>query len=89
MGLISGLLTLPLAPVRGAAGWLEQDSLSRRPIVNCLTRTGSAESSLNWTCKRTKRACLTRSAHTLEDDLLARLDVARRRRAELMAEEEF
>lgn len=79
MGLITGLLTLPLAPVRGTV-WLaeqlasaaeaelyDEDRIRRELIeLDMLEADGLIEPD-----ERTMR----------EDDLLARLSIARRRRA--------
>jgi len=86
MGLISGLLTLPLAPVRGAA-WVAQqvaEEADRELFDEDRIRRELAELDL----QADEEGLSDEERAHLEDDLLARLDVARRRRAE-MAEEEF
>ena len=84
MGLITGLLTLPLAPVRATA-WLAQqvaeeadremfdEDRIRRELMELDLRAEEEELSSD---ERTR----------LEDDLLARLEVARRRRMETFEE---
>lgn len=86
MGLISGLLTLPLAPVRGAA-WVAQqvaEEADRELFDEDRIRRELVELDL----QADEEGLSDEERAHLEDDLLARLDVARRRRAD-MAEEEF
>ena len=84
MGLITGLLTLPLAPVRATA-WLAQqvaeeadremfdEDRIRRELMELELRADEEELSSDERAR-------------LEDDLLARLEVARRRRMETFEE---
>ena len=84
MGLITGLLTLPLAPVRATA-WLAQqvaeeadremfdEDRIRRELMELDLRSDEEELSSDERAR-------------LEDDLLARLEVARRRRMEMFEE---
>ena len=84
MGLITGLLTLPLAPVRATA-WLAQqvaeeadremfdEDRIRRELMELDLRSDEEELSSDERAR-------------LEDDLLARLEVARRRRMDMFEE---
>jgi hypothetical protein len=80
MGLITGLLTLPLAPVR-ATGWLAQqiaEEADRELYDEDRIRRELVELEL-----RAEEDGLSAEERAyLEDDLLARLDVALQRRAQ-------
>ena len=85
MGLITGLLTLPLAPVRGTA-WLAQqiaEEADRELFDEDRIRRELAELDL----RADEEDLSGEERARLEDDLLARIDVARRRRAETLEKE--
>jgi hypothetical protein len=84
VGLITGLLTLPLAPVRTAA-WLAQqiaEEADREMFDEDRIRRELVELDL----RAEEEGLSDEERARLEDDLLARLDVARRRRAEALEE---
>jgi hypothetical protein len=84
VGLISGLLTLPLAPVRGTA-WLAQqiaEEADRELFDEDRIRRELVELDL----RADEEGLSAEELAHLEDDLLARLDVARHRRAEALEE---
>ena len=84
MGLITGLLTLPLAPVRGTA-WLAQqiaEEADRELFDEDRIRRELVELDL----RADEEGLSDEERAHLEDDLLARLDVARRRRAQTFEE---
>jgi Gas vesicle protein G len=80
MGLITGLLTLPLAPVR-ATGWLAKqiaEEVDREMYDEDRIRRELVELEL----RADEDGLSPEERAHLEDDLLARLDVARQRRAQ-------
>jgi Gas vesicle protein G len=85
VGLITGLLTLPLAPVRGTA-WLAQqiaEEADRELFDEDRIRRELVELDL----RADEEGLSDQERAHLEDDLLARLDVARRRRAQTFEED--
>ena len=79
MGLISGLLTLPLAPVR-ATGWLAQQ-LAEEADRELFDEDRIRRELMELDLRADEEGLADEERARIEDDLLARLDVARRRRA--------
>jgi hypothetical protein len=84
MGLINGLLTLPLAPVR-AAGWLAQQ-IAEEADRELYDEDRIRRELIELQLQAEDDGLFDEERAHLEDDLLARLDVARRRRAEQLEE---
>ncbi|HEV7177144.1 MAG TPA: gas vesicle protein GvpG [Solirubrobacteraceae bacterium] len=80
MGLITGLLTLPLAPVRGTA-WLAQQ-IAEEADRELFDEDRIRRELMELDLRADEEGLSDEERAHLEDDLLARLDVARRRRAE-------
>jgi Gas vesicle protein G len=79
VGLISGLLTLPLAPVR-ATGWLAQQ-LAEEADRELFDEDRIRRELMELDLRADEEGLADEERARIEDDLLARLDVARRRRA--------
>lgn len=80
MGLITGLLTLPLAPVRGTA-WLAQQ-IAEEADRELFDEDRIRRELMELDLRADEEGLSDEERAHMEDDLLARLDVARRRRAE-------
>ena len=80
MGLITGLLTLPLVPVRGTA-WLAQQ-IAEEADRELFDEDRIRRELMELDLRADEEGLSDEERAHLEDDLLARLDVARRRRAE-------
>jgi hypothetical protein len=78
--LITGLLTLPLAPVRGTA-WLAQQ-IAEEADRELFDEDRIRRELMELDLRADEEGLSDEERAHLEDDLLARLDVARRRRAE-------
>ena len=84
MGLITGLLTLPLAPVRGTA-WLAQQ-IAEEADRELFDEDRIRRELVELDMRADEEGLSDEERAHLEDDLLARLDVARRRRAQTFEE---
>ena len=84
MGLISGLLTLPLAPVR-ATGWLA-GQLAEEADRQLFDEDRIRRELIELDFRAEEEGLGSEERTQLEDDLLARLEVARQRRAQAMQE---
>jgi hypothetical protein len=78
--LIRGLLTLPLAPVRGTA-WLAQQ-IAEEADRELFDEDRIRRELMELDLRADEEGLSDEERAHMEDDLLARLDVARRRRAE-------